>query len=167
MVFLFIFIFSICVPFVFVKIADSRQKKKDKEYTISCAKNNIKNEFESITHFLDKKTIDWLNDCADKLRIMSTDKDITDNVKPYDEFELDKLNKYSHDSFKIKVDKNFVPKFAPGDYYFFREKDKIDYELEACMDLKELESFIERCKMIFMNNEIEAHRKKIIENKLK
>jgi hypothetical protein len=47
------------------------------------------------------------------------------------------------------------------------ESDDKDYELEACMDADELRKFIDKCKMSLMNNEIEAHRKKIVENKVK
>ena len=144
-----------------------KEERKYKERRISYIKENIKEEFETITHYLNKDTIDWLNECADKLRKMSTDKDIIDNVKPYDEFKLDNPKKYGYDSFKIKLDRNLVPKFAPGEHCYFVETDKIDYELEACMDLKELEVFIERCKMIYMCNEIETLRKKIVEDKLK
>lgn len=164
---LLILLIVIGFPFVFIECSDRNEEKKKKEREISYAKKNIKREFDTITYLLDKEIIDWLNKCAEKLRKMSTDKDIIDNIKPYDEIKLDKPKKYSIDNFKIKVDKNLVPKFAPGEVYYFSEKNKIDYELEACMDLKELEAFIEMCKVKLMNKEIEAHRKRIIENKLK
>lgn len=160
--------FLVLIAAILLSEQDDRYKKKQAlEREIERTKERVTDEFNSLTICLSEQTIEWLNKCAEKIRKMSTDPEVTNNLKPYDEFALEKPKKYSSDSFKIKVDKNLVPKFAPDDYHFFREEDKIDYELEACMDLKELEGFIAECKRILMDKNIEKHRKRQIEERIK
>ena len=163
------------VAFIAVSISwldyneETSRKKREKENHISWVKDRIKGEFEPLIEYPSKEEIEGLEHYLEKLKKISTDSSFTKHLKPYDEFYAGSINRCSalHDRFKIMIDKNLTPKFAPDVYYTFEDKKDMDYELEECMDAKELEKFIDRCKMSLMNKEIEAHRKKIIENKLK
>jgi hypothetical protein len=148
---------------------ETNRKKREKENHISWVKSRITGEFDLLIEYPTKESIEGLEHYLDKLKKIATDSSFTKHIKPYDELYAGSINRRSalHDRFKIMIDKNLTPKFAPDVYYTFENKKDMDYELEACMDANELEKFIDRCKMALMNKEIEAHRKKIIEDKLK
>lgn len=169
LVFLFIALFIVTSISLLDYNDETRRKKREKENHISWLKSRITGEFDPLIEYPTKESIEGLEHYLDKLKKIATDSSFTKHIKPYDEFYAGSINRRSalHDRFQIIIDKNLTPKFAPDVYYTFENKKDMDYELEACMDANELEKFIDRCKMALMNREIEAHRKKIIEDKLK
>lgn len=168
-------VFLLIGAFIVVSISwldyndETNRKKREKENHISWVKYRIKGKFEPLIEYPSKEAIEGLERYLEKLKEISTDSSFTKYLKPYDEFYAGSINRRSvlRGRFKILIDKNLTPKFAPDVYYTFENKKDMDYELEECMDANELEKFIDRCKMSLMNKEIEAHRKKIVEDKLK
>jgi hypothetical protein len=145
---------------------DIKEKKRERERHISYIKERITDEFDPLIEYPTNEIINSLERYLEKLIKMA---DLKKDLKPYDEFCVGCLKSHGcyHDRYKIIIDKNLVPKFAPDTHYVSDESDDKDYELEACMDADELRKFIDKCKMSLMNNEIEAHRKKIVESKVK
>lgn len=173
MIFLLTFLVILLIAGISIYIEESEEKRsirEQQERKISRIKDNIKDEFdylEKASQWQYGEIIPGLERYADRMKKILSDESILKNLKPYDEFYRTNIKKNStlHGTFKIVIDKNLVPKFSPdrGSY----DKQERDIELEACMNINELEEFIKKCKRLVIDKEIEDHRKKKVEDKLK
>ena len=146
---------------------DKAREKECKQNRIRIIKEPITDEFDLVAAFLTDEIIKSLEKFAEKMRKIKTDANISSNLKPYDSFYSNKLREFEVDKFNITIDKNLVPKFAPDSRIDLTDKDRRDYQLEACMSLEELEAFIDKCKRKLMDEQIDKHRKKLVEDELK
>ena len=162
-----IIIFSLIIAFKASSENDEDGDKSKAQRDI--CKHKIKSSFERLERYPTDEIIQGLKRYAERMKVLLTDPSVSSDLKPYDSFYkgyLKKSTTVTVYSFKIVIDKDLKPKFAPADTFGYG-KEYYDDELKVCLTLQELEELIDKCSRNLMDKQIEVHRKKKVEDKLK